>query len=101
MAYYRTKYETILTAPDGARYLLFYTPARSFAALLDCVRQRGAELCDRIGLDDSARATRYGRGRFPGLDFGNGWSAEYSGRTMIEAKQAGALPWIFDNAAAT
>lgn len=100
MAHYRTKYETIIVAPDGARYLLLYTPARSAAGLLRCLRQRGAELCDRIGADDSARVTRTGRGRFPGFDFGNGWSAEYSGRTMIEAKQAGALPWIFEPAAA-
>lgn len=100
MAYHRTKYETVLTAPDGARYLLLYTPARSFAALLVCVRSRGAELCERIGLDDSARATRAGRGRFPVFDFGNGWRAEYSGRTMKEARSAGALPWIFDDAKA-
>jgi hypothetical protein len=96
LAHYRTKYETTVTAPDGRRFLLLYTESRSFAALLRCLRQRGAELCDRLGLDDSARATRTGRGRFPALDFGNGWTAQYSGRTQLEARAAGEYPWIFD-----
>jgi hypothetical protein len=95
MAYHRSKYETILTAPDGRRFLLLYTGRRSLRGLLDCCRQRGAELVERIGLDDSARCNRGGRGRFPALDFGNGWTAEFSGRTQLEARQSGELPWIF------
>ncbi len=96
MAHYRTKYETTVTAPDGRRFLLFYTERRSLAGLLSCVRKRGAELCDRLGVDDSARVTRSGRGAFPILEFGNGWSAGYSGRTQKQARHEGALPWIFD-----
>jgi hypothetical protein len=95
VAYHRTKYETVLMAPDGRRFLLLYTGRRSLPGLLACVRQRGAELCDRIGLDDSARCNRGGRGRFPVLDFGNGWQAGFSGRTQLEARQAGEYPWIF------
>jgi len=100
MAHYRTKYETILTAPDGARFLLLYVESRSARGLLDCLRRRGAELCERIGLDDTATVNRAGAGRFPVFDFGNGWKASYSGRTRIESKQAGELPWIFEPAAA-
>jgi len=95
VAHYRSKYETIVTAPDGRRFLLLYTGRRSLPGLLACVRQRGAELCDRMRVDDSARCTRGGRGRFPTLDFGNGWTAGYSGRTQLEARQTGELPWIF------
>jgi hypothetical protein len=100
MAHYRTKYETILTAPDGARFLLLYVESRSARGLLDCLRRRGAELCQRIGLDDAATVNRAGAGRFPVFDFGNGWKAGYSGRTRLEAKQAGELPRIFEPAAA-
>ena len=100
MAHFRTKYETTLTAPDGRRFLLLYCERRSLAGLLSCCRSRGGELADRIGLDDSARCTRAGAGRFPVLDFGNGWKAGFSGRTQLEAKQAGELPWIFEPAAA-
>jgi len=99
VAHYRTKYETILTAPDGSRFLLLYTGRRSLPGLLACLRQRGAELCDRIGLDDSARCTRSGKGLFPVLDFGNGWTAGFSGRTQLQARTEGELPWIFERAA--
>lgn len=100
MAYCATKYETVLTAPDGRRFLLLYTGRRSFAGLLSCCRKRGADLVERIGLDDSARFNRAGAGRFPVLQFGNGWQAGFSGRTQLEARQAGELPWIFEPAAA-
>lgn len=95
MAYFRSKYETVITAPDGRRFLLLYAGRRSMPGLLDCVRRRGGELVERIGADDSARCTSVGRGRFPVLDFGNGWTAGFSGRTQLEARQEGELPWIF------
>lgn len=101
MAHYRTKYETIIEAPDGRRFLLLYVEGRSFRSLLSCVRKRGEELCDRLRLDDSARVERGGRGDFPTLEFGNGWRAGYSGRTQKQARHEGALPWIFDVAAAS
>jgi len=95
MAHLRTKYETVLTAPDGRRFLLLYTGRRSLAGLLSCVQQRGAELCDRMRVPEDARCTRGGGGRFPVLDFGNGWTAGFTGRTQLESRQLGELPWIF------
>lgn len=95
MAHFRTKYETTLTAPDGRKFLLFYVEGRSFSALLRCVRRRGEDLTRRLSIGEDARATREGSGRFPALNFGNGWRAEYSGRTQKESRDGGELPWIF------
>jgi hypothetical protein len=90
-----TRYETVLISPDDRRFLILYTARRSFPGLMAVLRQRGRELCDRLSLDDSARATRGGSGRFPTLSLGNGWTAGFSGRTQLECEQSGELPWIF------
>ena len=95
MAHFRTKYETTLTAPDGQKFLLAYVEARSFRALLRCVQRRGEDLAERLSIGEDARATREGGGRFPALNFGGGWKAEYSGRTQKESRDSGELPWIF------
>lgn len=94
----QTRYETIVTAPDGARYLLLYSARASLPGLLSCLRQRGAELCGRIGADDSARCSKIRGGRFPVMSLDNGWTAGYSGRTQLQARSEGELPWIFEPA---
>lgn len=91
-----TRYEMIATSPDGRRFLLLYSRRASMPGLLTCARQRGAELCDRIGVDDSPRCTKARGGRFPVLDMGNGWTIGFSGRTQLQARPEGELPWIFD-----
>ena len=96
--YRPTRYETVIAAPDGARYLLFYSARASLPGLLSCLRQRGAELCEIIGADDSATVSKIRGGRFPAMSFGNGWTAEYSGRTQLQARGEGELPWIFEPA---
>lgn len=98
MAYYRTKYETIMTAPDGRKFLLLYTESRSFSGLIGCVRNRAADLLSAIARGEDAEFTREGKGRYPVVRFDNGWTATYSGRTQLEARTAGEYPWIFDGA---
>lgn len=85
-----TMYEIELLSPDGRRYLVCYTPRRSFRGLIDAVRARSREIRKVAGLGDDNRGERRGTA----LHMDNGAVIRFTGRTARDAIIGGELPYI-------
>lgn len=94
---YRTRYETVLIAPDGTRYLMAYTDQKSRRGLLDVIR-------DKTFLDGILTTIGVSRDAFAdqsvladkAADGGEykGWQMRFSGRTQRECIISGENPWV-------
>jgi len=87
-----TRYEAVLTTPEGQRLLVGYTPRKSKAGLLRAAQRVGPQIVAAMpGLTDEHRMT-WAAG---GFDLGNGARIAFSGRTQRDAIMAGTeLPFL-------
>lgn len=87
-----TRYEVVLTTPDGRRFLVGYTPRKSKPGVLRAAQRVGQQIIAAMpGLTDQHRMT-WAAG---GFDLGNGARIALSGRTQRDAIMAGTeLPFL-------
>ena len=91
-----TRYEIEMVSPSGAKYLVAYTPRRSFRGLLDAVRERerGRAILRLLNFPDDATAER----DRASLRFSDGTIIRFSGRTQRDAICGGELPYVVSSA---
>jgi len=87
-----TRYEVVLTTPDGRRLLVGYTPRKSKPGVLRAAQRVGQQIIAAMpGLTDEHRMT-WAAG---GFNLGNGARIALSGRTQRDAIMAGdELPFL-------
>ncbi len=89
-----TRYEIVLEAPDGRKWLVAYSARKTLSALRGCLCKR-AEAALRIMQKTAPQMRRLHGARFRwGFAYDiDGWSLYYSGRTQRDA-QTDQLPYI-------
>lgn len=89
-----TSYEIAAKHTDGRAVLIGYINGRSLNCLVQVVRKWGGEV---ITLLDMAEDEQFDitKGRDACLKW-KGWTVGYTGRTKLDARDEGALPFIAD-----
>lgn len=90
LRHYLTRYEVEMVAPTGERWLVAYTPRRSFRGLIDVVHQRSEHVLRVADLPPDTAGKRVGAA----LHLPNGFVIRFSGRTQRGAIVAGELPYV-------
>jgi hypothetical protein len=85
-----TRYEVELHTADGRRFLVGYTPRRSFTGLLAAVRKMGKSILAITNLPEDATTSRNGTA----LGLGYGHVIRFTGRTQRDAIVGGELPFV-------
>jgi hypothetical protein len=92
LRHHATRYEVALALPDGRTMLVCYSPRKSRAGLLDCLRSRGPAILPHVtGMPEDATVT-YHKAR--GFVFSDGTRVYWSGRTQRDAILSGELDYI-------
>lgn len=87
-----TRYEIIARHEDGRAYLVAYTPRKGGTGLRVAVQERTEAIVKATGL---AADTRFDYHPGPRVSWtGGGWTIGFTGRTELEAKRDGALPYV-------
>lgn len=94
-----TRYEIAAKSDDGRRaFLIAYAVRRSRSGLLDAMRQRGQAIIDRleIGPTETMTFRPAGGGAAGDLPYARtgSWWIGFTGRTELDAKRCGELPYI-------
>lgn len=87
-----TRYEIAAKHPDGRAFLVAYTPRVSRPGLRDAMVQRGAAIIEKCGIGETEELVWITK---PRIHCGIGdWYIGFTGRTQLEAKSSGSLPYI-------
>jgi len=91
LANFATRYEAVLTLPDGRKWLVAYCGRKSRAGLLAAVRERGKAILARLPAEAADGDLLWKGGRFV---FTGGTTIAWSGRTQRDAICNGELPYV-------
>lgn len=87
-----TRYEIAARHPDGRAYLIGYSPRVSRIGLLNAIRKHGEQVIAKLEIGEAAQLT-FGTRPRPFAITGE-WRIEFTGRTQVDCRSTGALPFI-------
>lgn len=87
-----TRYEITATHADGRAFLVAYTPRLSGTGLREAVHDRAPAIQRVTGIPADTRFQYHPKPR-PHWTH-DGWTIGFTGRTQLDAKREGVLPYI-------
>lgn len=89
-----TRYEIAAIDPHGNRkFLIGYTPRHSRPGLLSAAERVGKHIIAKLSIGEDCRLIYSGH-PVKRLDLSNGWTIGFTGRTQLDCRNEGELPFI-------